>query len=116
MHVYPHELSERYSIDDLDSQFVLSRKEDYLPDHWVHVSLGDFFLASHPSLPCTEIKDKENHVIGYCFGHYITECGTLFGILRLPHHQKFDESIEHLLQGLSGRFFLFIEVDGEPRI
>ena len=115
MHIYPHELSELHSPDELLGQAVISRSEEALPENFVNNRLRDFILSCHPSVTCSKIWGPGREVIGFCVGDYISEDGELYGELTLSFSLT-HATVEQFIDGLSGRFFILIVIEGVVKI
>ena len=53
------------------NQFILCKKEQYIPSGWGRKELGEWLLGSHPSLPIVPIQGPESLHLGWLIGHPI---------------------------------------------
>ncbi len=91
--------------NEFDGQFILSKCEKCLPNKWETRDIGDWFLASHKTLPVIELSRANGRATGWLLGYPITEnAEMLTSNLVLRDDLCIAEQFESWLCSLSGRF------------
>lgn len=96
----------KLSKNDLNGQFVLTKNLKYVPEKWNIKEKDSWLLATHPSLPITNIYSLDKKLIGWLIGYFISSDGEY-----LPEKVVFNTSghltdsvIESELFSFGGRF------------
>jgi hypothetical protein len=92
----------------LAGQFILCKNEAQIPDGWIVRKHGDWYLASHPTLPVADIVAIDGVLLGWMLGWPISPAGALatkavqFPVLSIA--PDLADRFESSLYEYSGRF------------
>lgn len=94
--------------EDLDGQFVLTRDQRFIPKKWNTREKASWVLATHPSLPITDMHTKSGSHLGWLIGYPITSSFELCPkeiVFPLGEKENLqDQAIESNLYEIGGRF------------
>jgi hypothetical protein len=103
--------------NEFDGQFVLSKTVNFFPNKWQTRHIGDWALATHKSLPVTEIFDANGQATGWLLGYPITaQAELLKSSVRLDRKLLTHDDFESWLCSLSGRFACIYLSSGAKRV
>lgn len=93
---------------DLVGQFLLCKRDDAIPDGWTARQQDAWCLASHPTLPVSDVVGADGLVIGWLVGWPIGPEGTLAGSTVkfpiAPNSDSLPSQFESSLYEYGGRF------------
>lgn len=99
-------------------QYILSKSNVNCPDEWKINKNKSWTLASHPSLPVTNIVNKDNVDIGWMLGFFVSAEGEYLPdkIIFSFSEKITEEHIENNLYKFGGRFVCIIISDYVERV
>ncbi len=104
---------------DLTGQFVLCQDNSLIPEKWNVEQIGEWLLATHPSLPVIEIHTGPETQIGWMIGYPINlECELVTRKVAFPssfNEGRKEDVIDDFLYDFGGRFAAIFVEEGLSR-
>lgn len=110
------ELSQKFQLSKLHSQYLATPNKALKPDGWITNQLGNLFVFSHPSLPHQIISSEDGGIYAIILGHYISPTWEICGDLSELKDIRTIEEFEEQLEGIGGNFTVFVSTARTQRV